>query len=611
MPPITDIAGIVQTDSPHVYTVTSNVSVGSGIDDLRNAVFLIRTGGLLKFRAGCTTTFTNCVFVEESTAVFLGEDNFTNTETCRFSGGATCAPIFKGCHWIVTGGVGAAGRCDFDISNDGSAPSFIFDDTGLYSTIKTPLNCFNHFASGAITINGLIIDSANQTALEIVIPPTTSNLILIDNNPGDLTRHFTVLIGLFSGDSVYQVQGLRSRNIALVAFGVTEFPGRIIQLIDPINDIFKSNTMFANEESRGALEVYRTYSVAAFGAVESTNLLDTQLVIASESNSIIYDQVLAAGTFSGQILDYVVPAGTRDVTSQGSYTVTLAKYGFFANRKAVIAQYVSPSGINDGSALMLPDTSISQGVKATVDAYPTINTLDELYDREAAFSIDNPSRISMGVRQISASGETLVFGSTSLVIDSSAVLAFSVTGSTITIKPTSLLLIGSRFRRLAVTSGAITFTQTANYSALNLSTAAASVLFFVIGGTATIDGTFAAGTAVNVTSGQTLTINVPSSQIANLIAGVGVTLQAPQTTITLEGIPSGAEVRILQGSKTIDHESNILGGNYSYSYLYVPGERVKFAITSPGFVPQFFEFELAASSQSLPLTFALDPSYIP
>ena len=118
---------------------------------------------------------------------------------------------------------------------------------------------------------------------------------------------------------------------------------------------------------------------------------------------------------------------------------------------------------------------------------------------------------------------------------------------------------------------------------------------------------FNATTTINVTSG-TATVSVPS--LAGIVAGTGVTLQAPQRTITLAGMPNGAEVRLLQGSKTIDYRANITDGNYSYSYLFVPGERVRFAITSPGFVSQFFRLELADSNQSLPIELVPDPSYI-
>jgi len=118
---------------------------------------------------------------------------------------------------------------------------------------------------------------------------------------------------------------------------------------------------------------------------------------------------------------------------------------------------------------------------------------------------------------------------------------------------------------------------------------------------------FNAITTINVTSG-TATVSVPS--LAGIVAGAGVTLQAPQRTITLAGMPNGAEVRLLQGSKTIDYRANITDGNYSYSYLFVPGERVRFAITSPGFVSQFFRLELADSNQSLPIELVPDPFYI-
>lgn len=160
----------------------------------------------------------------------------------------------------------------------------------------------------------------------------------------------------------------------------------------------------------------------------------------------------------------------------------------------------------------------------------------------------------------------------------------------------------------ATTTGDITLAAIGDYSATPWNIPAAGVVTVQSGTTSLVGWSFSVGATINVASG---TASVSVSSMTGITAGTGVTLQAPQTTITLEGIPSGAEVRILQGSKTIDYESNVTDGNYSYSYFYVAGERVKFAITSPGFVPQFFEFELAASNQSLPLIFTPDSSYIP
>ena len=106
------------------YEVTAEVSIGSGIDDLEYATFVQKSGGLLKFDSGCTTTFTNCKFVEEI-------DSASSPNNKRFIANSSTAPVFKGCKFIIDHGSSGNGRgsSDFDVSR-GTNPTFDFSEDG-------------------------------------------------------------------------------------------------------------------------------------------------------------------------------------------------------------------------------------------------------------------------------------------------------------------------------------------------------------------------------------------------------------------------------------------------------------------------------------------------
>lgn len=149
-----------------------------------------------------------------------------------------------------------------------------------------------------------------------------------------------------------------------------------------------------------------------------------------------------------------------DETKNGSDTLHIdhSYYGYQLFRDTVTARG------NGGTAVtprLLPDTSITQSNRATVQAYTTIETLDKLYDRAkdwrcTAGNLTYPSRTTL---LISGSGDALDLGNRNLVIDATAGSAFAVnTGTnTITIKA-STLSAGSKFKRFT-TAGTVTFSN--------------------------------------------------------------------------------------------------------------------------------------------------------
>lgn len=108
------------------------------------------------------------------------------------------------------------------------------------------------------------------------------------------------------------------------------------------------------------------------------------------------------------------------------------------------------AGVKAATVVQLKDASVSQLVKATVDAYTTIDTLDQFYDRAKSFLFDNFAGETAAL--LLASGTTLNAGAKNIVVDASASVAFAyISGTnTITIKA-STLAGGTKFKAIATT----------------------------------------------------------------------------------------------------------------------------------------------------------------
>ncbi len=80
-------------------------------------------------------------------------------------------------------------------------------------------------------------------------------------------------------------------------------------------------------------------------------------------------------------------------------------------------------------------------------------------------------------------------------------------------------------------------------------------------------------------------------------------------TFSLTNLPSGVEVRIRQGSKTLEQVQSITSGNYSFVHA-LAGKKIKAQFTLPGYVFEDIEWVLTDSNVSLPITYSPDPSYL-
>ncbi len=119
---------------------------------------------------------------------------------------------------------------------------------------------------------------------------------------------------------------------------------------------------------------------------------------------------------------------------------------------------------------------------------------------------------------------------------------------------------------------------------------------------------------VNVAENITLTIEVADgiSPPSIFNAGLGsVVVISGLVTLTLTGLPNGIEVRIRQGSYTIQHTQDVTGNQVSYSYTYVTDKIVSISFTGAGIIQsKKLVFTLGNIDQTSLVTFELDPSYI-
>ena len=80
-------------------------------------------------------------------------------------------------------------------------------------------------------------------------------------------------------------------------------------------------------------------------------------------------------------------------------------------------------------------------------------------------------------------------------------------------------------------------------------------------------------------------------------------------TKTFTGLPSGTEVRVVQGSYTLAHEQSVTSGSYDFVYDAV-GDPVKVRFTNPGYWIYPIDFTRDLNDSTFPVTVIKDPSYI-
>ncbi len=129
------------------------------------------------------------------------------------------------------------------------------------------------------------------------------------------------------------------------------------------------------------------------------------------------------------------------------YTVDYYKYGYL---KSQLDVSMKGTGEKIQEFVIIPDLSISEATKATVDAYTEIDTPAKFYDRASSHLEDNLGTYLDFI--VTRSGNQIDAGSYNVTIDATASSAFDITGNTITIK-------ASTFTGDITTTGTITLSN--------------------------------------------------------------------------------------------------------------------------------------------------------
>ena len=165
----------------------------------------------------------------------------------------------------------------------------------------------------------------------------------------------------------------------------------------------------------------------------------------------------------------------------GSYTFYYAPgqtgtWNWYAEKYGYNRQTNSFTPATGGTITVAPswtaDNYITQANVATVAAYTSFSTLDQMYDYSAYFRTQNPMYVIC-----TALGDTLSLGSTNLIIDATAssVCNYNSTTNTVTIK-SSALGLGSKFTKIS-TSGTITTVHGASITCIYTTNAGTSTIF--------------------------------------------------------------------------------------------------------------------------------------
>ena len=626
MPAIDSITGIdLVAGTDREYEISADVAIGSGIDDPPEfSVFTVVSGGKWRFTAGCTTTFDRCTFIERDASTAYAEDNYFSGTDCRFSGGATCAPVFKGCVFIQEDGMG---RSDWDVSSDGAAPTFQRADDGAQCVIKThPLFQFNHFASSNITIDGLIMNHGTSLgAMEFVIPPTISEMKIVDANPGSGQRHVVVLIGQWGTGATYSIDKLDCRNCATWEGNNT---GEILVLNNPVGTPDRGTDTTAQ---RGIMEVYRTYSVAAQDASDLSTLNPTIVITADSDNDVRFDEALVSGAFSDNLLQYSLPYRTTATnpdtkTFDDDYRRALVLWGYDPKVLSFTVDYDanSPDGRDDGTLFFFEKSGVTEALQSTVDAFTALENTAKLFDAFHRYEIARTDRHNVGTLLAEGIGSTMDIQANNLVLTNAVVAGYPLVlaGSTFTAYTEGSAFSATAFDGIT-TTGTVTFSQsnmlpdgfTVNGDAVISQVTDTDNL--TVTGDLTLEtaGTYdwtnmqtgSVGNLIN-TSGGAITINSDNANFPTTNTGPNITIVAPVDTYTFNSDTTATLIRYFtDDSQTIVDSTT--GITLDYEFLntnpvdaefvkqgYVPVNRQDIVPTNNGSLDVIMDFDEAYNS---------------
>jgi hypothetical protein len=222
-------------------------------------------------------------------------------------------------------------------------------------------------------------------------------------------------------------------------------------------------TITIKDTDRNALPESKIYAFDVDnGSRDSINYGDGESYEVATSGTLIYSAnanasgvVLFDGITNPAIIAIVIAqGGTKDFrgnSNTGAITFKAIEY-----TKSIGQLTPNHEGIRDKNVefVLLPDFSISEMTKSTVDAYTELETSKKFYDKAKAYLYDNFQGESETL--VNRSGNQIDAGSYDVTIDDTAITAFDLTGNLITIK-------ASIYRGDIITTGNITRLNSASF----------------------------------------------------------------------------------------------------------------------------------------------------
>jgi hypothetical protein len=227
-------------------------------------------------------------------------------------------------------------------------------------------------------------------------------------------------------------------------------------------------------------------------------------------------QVLGEDKFDVQFMSYAHTLATQEISLKQSSTIELLR-------------------------VLTTDDSVTETIKATVDAYAELETSEKVYDRAKSFLYDNYSgESSTLVRRI---GSELDAGSYDVDIDATAATPFAFNGSKITIKATI-------FTGDLITTGNVTLSNGAKSTGTITDSSGTSVVISVNCKDA-VDASNVQGARVYVVaaSGGALAVN---TEIANVVTDSNGNIEERVTIIPTQP----ATIRVRKGTSATYYKTS-------------------------------------------------------
>jgi hypothetical protein len=463
-------------------------AISYDLDDLDDGVTLIKDPGVQSYRFVGASDFSGGVFLYAANARI----DFTSSSiTCneptegarvrlRFGDIDQYGNVYNGCHIVdaatAPSGFGAGSNGTFDpdlhvyggvLRFTGSGPFWRFhsDNAEIVRMIGVQVN---GNMGGRLQGADSILKNLTVYGMNSVNGPFNPKASFGKIDGINVSNSLQAFYHYWTDSMTLKVRGIRPDGTCqrLVRFANTTVSGQMLTMVDNDIAVLQSLPNLYNNANGTYSNTFRLSQEldAQYVNVAGVAVTDpTRIVVRDNVPTTVYNDVVTTGVLPRQELRYrdmtILAVGSIPWASAGGTTYApyaVAAISYLYQPATLPLPLLKSQAVN---LVALADSYISQTNRATVDAYATIDTLDRLYDRAKAWSVDNlaAANPSFGAQLAVGNGTELDLGAFDLVVDATAAQAFSVSGNTITIKA-SALVAGAKFATFR-TTGTLTLSN--------------------------------------------------------------------------------------------------------------------------------------------------------